>query len=202
MYSTWHQDLDHAPTQLPTMNLLECVERHLGPIDGWPTYILFYLFCKVPISIRVKKLAAFFYGNDVPLNIASYFLHICNNASSVFVTEQMHDWYSIWRKLPRTCHMFHYYYMRHKKFMYINGKCKDQKWYSLRLRSGSLVLTVPAVKHTYAPSWNVLHGTCLRFTTLNRIQINLFEKAMGHVSFFFQFLIPIHSSFFRRGKLH
>src|SRR5215469_6545491 len=78
-------------------NLVQCVEHHLGPLDTWPTHILMYLFNMVPISPRVKRVAAFFYGNNVPLNIAVAFFQTCNNALSVFVDEEMGTWYRIWQ---------------------------------------------------------------------------------------------------------
>jgi len=61
------------------MNPLQRVEQHLGPIDTWPSYVIRYLFTGVPSTTAVKKLTAFFYGNDIPVSIASQLYHDCND---------------------------------------------------------------------------------------------------------------------------
>ena len=107
-------------------NLVQCVEHHLGPLDTWPTHILMYLFNMVPISPRVKRVAAFFYGNNVPLNIAVAFFHASNSASSIFVGEEMCFWYHIWQSALEGSRLCYYYNVKMKLILYINGKDKPQ----------------------------------------------------------------------------
>jgi len=55
------------------MKLLETAGSHLGEIDLWPSLILQYLFNDYPSPVRndrLKKVIVFFYGNDVPKDLA------------------------------------------------------------------------------------------------------------------------------------
>jgi hypothetical protein len=67
----------HCKSQETTiMLLIEAIENHLGQIDSWASYILHYLFLDHPPPVRsakLKKIISFFYGNDIPCNLASRF---------------------------------------------------------------------------------------------------------------------------------
>lgn len=52
---------------------MEYVEKRLEPLDTWPTCIIGYLFVDLPSPPIVRKLSAFFYGNNVSL----YTAHNC-----------------------------------------------------------------------------------------------------------------------------
>ena len=108
------------------MNLLECIQRHLGSIEAWPTDISFYLFCCPLSDSRIRAVAAFFYGSDVRLMIASAFFHTRNYALSPFDIEKLNDSYSYWQTSMYKHRMRQHYNMTLGKYMYINGKCVDQ----------------------------------------------------------------------------
>jgi len=55
------------------MYLLHALESFLGDTEQWPTTILNQLFIDEPTPTIIKKVSAFYYGNNVPYNIASYF---------------------------------------------------------------------------------------------------------------------------------
>jgi hypothetical protein len=73
------------------MFLLQSVERRLGPIDTWPTYIIKDLFVDVPSSPIVKRLAGFFYGNGVPECTAAQLYWTCNDMCNHHETNYMYQ---------------------------------------------------------------------------------------------------------------
>jgi len=50
-----------------TTDPLRAVEDTLGDVDNWPTYNICDLFVAEPNTISVKHVAAFMYGNGVPI---------------------------------------------------------------------------------------------------------------------------------------
>jgi hypothetical protein len=111
------------------MNLLEVLEHHLGNIELWPSSILTYLFNDHPSPVRpdrLKKVIAFFYGNDVPQPLAYQFYNACNGKASRFVLERFREWYHIWHKRRCRPHMSVYWNMRLGKFIHINGSMLNQ----------------------------------------------------------------------------
>jgi hypothetical protein len=69
---------------------------------------------------------AFFYGNDVHLELACKFYNACNGAVSRFVAEQTREWYCEWQAFLYKRHMAEYYNMFFKKFIYIHGPRLNQ----------------------------------------------------------------------------
>jgi len=108
------------------MNLLQRVEQHLGKIDTWPTYILRYLSVNVPKASNVKNETVFFYGNDIPVSIASILYIACNDRYELRVTEYMYDLYFRWQRCICKIHMSEYYNVMLHKFIWINGKLLNQ----------------------------------------------------------------------------
>jgi len=108
------------------MTILECMERHLGSIESRPSDIFVYLFCCPPNESRLRAIASFCYGNDVPLSIASDFYHFYNAASTPFDHEAMERYYSYFQFYLYKHHQGTYFNMSARKFMFINGKCLDQ----------------------------------------------------------------------------
>ena len=98
------------------MNLLEYMQPHLGSIEAWSSDILIYLFCYPPNESRLRAVAAFLYGNDVPLTIATEF-HCCNAASSSFDLETLDNYYSYYQEHMYKHHMGKYYNMALRKYM-------------------------------------------------------------------------------------
>jgi hypothetical protein len=126
------------------MTILECMERHLGSIESWPSDILVYLFCCPPNRSRLHSIASFCYGNDVPLHIASDFYHFYNSASTPFDHEEMELYYSYYQFYLNKHHQGYYYNMSARKFMFINGKCLNQ--------TEEMPLQPPAPDYGFAPT--------------------------------------------------
>jgi len=58
------------------MFLLQELESFMGDTELWPASILNHLLIDAPTAEIVKKVTAFFNGNNVPFHIASYFYEI------------------------------------------------------------------------------------------------------------------------------
>jgi len=111
------------------MNLLEVVVDHLGDVDLWPSLILTYLFNDHPSPVltdRLRTVIAFFYGNDIPVDLAYRFYSVCNGRASRFVGERFRELYHVWRTRRCEPHMATYWNMRLEKFVYINGSLLNQ----------------------------------------------------------------------------
>jgi len=107
------------------MTLITAAENIIGPIENWPSHILEYLFCEIPNPDALKELTAFFYGNGVPCPMASQLCHACNPKTTATVTDYLYKKYSDWDCSMFETHLARYYNMRFKKYMYINGSCRD-----------------------------------------------------------------------------
>jgi hypothetical protein len=60
------------------MFLLQFLEEKLGTVTLWATYVLRLLFVDAPTVLGITSLAAFFYGNSVPMNAALSLYMTCN----------------------------------------------------------------------------------------------------------------------------
>jgi len=82
------------------MDTLRAVEDILGDVESWSTYIIYNMFLVEPNSISVKKVAAFMYGNAVPVTSAINCFNACMelDSSSSYVSSAMKNWYAIWDK--------------------------------------------------------------------------------------------------------
>jgi hypothetical protein len=85
-----------------------------------------YLFIDVPKPRIVRKLTAFFYGNDSPGSIASQLYNACNDKYNLQVTEYICNLYSHWQRCRYKIHMSEYYNVRLHKFIWINGTALNQ----------------------------------------------------------------------------
>jgi len=93
--------------------------------------ILQHLFIDHPSPVRtsrLKKVISFFYGNELPLNLAYKFYNACNGNASRFVAEQSREWYYDWpsSRYAYKHHMGEYYSMLFKKFIYNYGSRLNQ----------------------------------------------------------------------------
>jgi hypothetical protein len=62
------------------MSVLDRVEKCLGPVNSWPTYIIRFLFVDTPTpKIVKKKYTAFMIGNGVNVDLASDLYLLCND---------------------------------------------------------------------------------------------------------------------------
>ena len=59
------------------MDPLQAVEDILGNVETWPTYAIYNIFDEEPCPKSIKKVAAFMYGNRVPLDIAEECFKAC-----------------------------------------------------------------------------------------------------------------------------
>ena len=83
------------------MDPLQAVEDLLGDVGSWPTYVMYNIFVEVPSPSSVKKVAAFMYGNGVPIDIAVECFNACNGQLRSFVSHPMDTWYSLWDNLGK-----------------------------------------------------------------------------------------------------
>jgi len=85
------------------------------------------MFIVEPNTISVKKVAAFVYGNGVPVERTVNCFNACIGLDSYFVSCAMNDWYSIWDKNPYKVHKAEYYSLSWKCWIWINGKALNQQ---------------------------------------------------------------------------
>jgi len=78
------------------MDPLRAVEDILGNVESWSTYIGYNMLVVAPNTINVKKVAAFMYGNGVPVERAIDCFNTCMGLDSYYVSCAMNNWYSIW----------------------------------------------------------------------------------------------------------
>ena len=97
-------------------------------MESWPTYIIYNMFLVEPNTISVKKVAAFMYGNTLPVTSAINCFNACMelDSSSSYVSSAMKHWYSTWDKNPYRPHIAEYYSMSSKQWFWINGEALDQ----------------------------------------------------------------------------
>ena len=110
------------------MDPLRAVEDILGDVESWPTYVIYNLFVVKPNTISVKKVAAFMYGNAVPVSRAINCFNACMelDSSNSYISSAMQNWYSVWDKNPYRPHKAEYYSMSSKQWLWINGEALDQ----------------------------------------------------------------------------
>ena len=64
------------------MRLVDAVEAEMGPAETWPSSIIAILFAFNPYRqvavTHLTKVIAFFYGNNLPLNLACQFFSACS----------------------------------------------------------------------------------------------------------------------------
>jgi hypothetical protein len=108
------------------MLLIHLVEKEMGPILTWPTYILCYLFMDVPNAGRVEELSGFFFGNGLPYGLAWRLYKAANPTETGAALDIIFDSYSMWRNSWNTPHISVYYNMCIGRFSYINGAFLDQ----------------------------------------------------------------------------
>jgi hypothetical protein len=100
------------------MDPLQVVERVLGPVYTWPSYMLHHIFIEDPDDdIILRRVSAFMYCNGIRFQDAWMCFHACNRyGKETVIKEGMKKYYDDPLKLYDT----YYYDMFKKKFMYIN----------------------------------------------------------------------------------
>ena len=63
------------------MQLVAVMEAEVGALETWPTEILAIVFAFDPhgpkVNLHLQTLVAFFFGNNVPFNMACQFFSVC-----------------------------------------------------------------------------------------------------------------------------
>jgi len=109
------------------MNPLQKVEDIVGEaVENWPTYVIYNMFLEKPSRTTVKKVAAFMFGNCVPLHKALDCFIACVNKYSYFITVTMQEFYYLWNKYPTQKHKAQYYSINLKRWIWINGTYLNQ----------------------------------------------------------------------------
>jgi len=103
------------------MEPLRAIEDISGDVESWPVYLIYDIFVLEPNTNSVKNVAAFMYGNGVPIEIAVDCFIACIVLDSYYVSCAMKNLYCIWDKNPHTAHKARYYSMTLKRWMWING---------------------------------------------------------------------------------
>jgi hypothetical protein len=60
------------------------VENVLGGFASWPTSIIRLLLVEEPTIANVRRVAAFFYGNGLPVHVAARFYNLYNGKHPFF----------------------------------------------------------------------------------------------------------------------
>jgi hypothetical protein len=103
------------------MFLAQFVVSVVGVFESWPTAILHTVFVEEPTSSNVRKAAAFFYGNGLPVHIAVQFYVLCNGKRPVTITHHMYAAYHNWLLAETTPHLAIYFNVRRGRLLWING---------------------------------------------------------------------------------
>ena len=106
---------------MPTCNPLLVVERVLGDVDTWPSHKIGFLFLELPTRRIIKRLAAFFYGNDIRPSLVESVYELCNADYTPLDGSAMHSFYYEWQRKRFTPHLSQYYDVRFRQFFWING---------------------------------------------------------------------------------
>jgi hypothetical protein len=76
----------------------------------------------------MKKVAAFMYGNGVPVEIAAECYVACRGREYIqAINQAIFIWYYTWRRETHKRHMSEYFNMRNKTHFLVNGKSLTQE---------------------------------------------------------------------------
>jgi hypothetical protein len=104
------------------MFLLPFLEEKLGAIALWPTYVWRLLFFDEPTLLGVTSLAAFFYGNAIPMNAAISFYLTCHGYNDVsFITRVIKACYDEWNESSDRPVTVLYFSTQERLYRFVNG---------------------------------------------------------------------------------
>ena len=112
---------------METLNPLLVVEHSLDSIEIWPSYIIRFLFLNCPKRKIITTLTAFFYGNGITLSLAIKLYQICNDRYTSPVANTLSNLYLKWQRKRFKPHMFHYYDVNLRRYLWINGSSLNQR---------------------------------------------------------------------------
>ena len=108
------------------MSELGALERTLGSMHSSPQDILRYLFLVAPTSYTLLELAAFFFGNKIPLLQATDFLLECFSPSQDHI-DYFRSKYDVWERNRNQSHLYEYYDMSKGQVVLLRGaEYRDQ----------------------------------------------------------------------------
>jgi hypothetical protein len=109
------------------MTVFTKLEKQIGKVELWPSYILLHLFVDLPDHVTMRKVAAFFFGNGVEKSCAASCYAACNTfGMSHEIIDTIYDWYYRWENCTHGEHLASYFNMRTRHLTWINGKELDQ----------------------------------------------------------------------------
>jgi hypothetical protein len=88
------------------MSLLERVEKHLEPINTWPTYIIRFLFVDIPTPTIVRNLKGFFVCKEVNVSIAADLYLLWTDHWHPRVSDNIYDINFVWQRRMRNIHLY------------------------------------------------------------------------------------------------
>jgi len=108
------------------MQLVDVIEAEIGaPVEAWPSSILTLLFVfdpHMPYALtNLQTIIAFFYGNNVPLNLACQFFVACSFYPLHLVKHQFTYLYNLWSQYPPSPSRFQYDDLEKGPFTYTDG---------------------------------------------------------------------------------
>ena len=103
------------------MHLLLFIEILVGDFGLWPSSVLSGLFLDLPSKSSVKHVAAFLYGNGVPLWVAKKLCALCNPFWNDHANTDMNVLYHLWHAGVDERHRTKYYSIRHRSMYCIHG---------------------------------------------------------------------------------
>ena len=112
---------------MTTPKSLLVLEQRLGDVDTLPSHIIGCLFLEFPTRNIIKRLAAFFYGNDISPSLAADVYELCNADYTSLVGSAMRNFYFEWQRKRFTPHLYQYYDVRLRQFLWINGSSLPQR---------------------------------------------------------------------------
>jgi len=95
------------------INPLHQIEAVLGNIESWHSNIIKLIFIDAYNTENMFQTGAFFYGNNVPLDVALPFYSMCNEHSPFLALIHLKLMYNMWNTL--TFFTRTYYDMKLKK---------------------------------------------------------------------------------------
>ena len=103
----------HHIIQVKDMYLLLLIEILVGDFGLWPSDVLSALFLDLPTDHSIRKLASFFYGNGVPLRLATRLSTLCNPFWNHHSTADMKHLYHLWHAGVDSTHHANYWNTRY-----------------------------------------------------------------------------------------
>jgi len=105
---------------------LSAVEDILGHVEFWPPSDIIDLFFTTPCTSSIINVAAFMYGNNVPVEKAVDCFVGCIGINSYYMSYALKDLYTTWDNFPSKTHFAQYFSLSFKRTIWMNGKFAAQ----------------------------------------------------------------------------